>query len=794
MMLEDGCFRSAGDALAWLITASAQAAVLIVVVLALRAALGRWLTPGWRAALWLLIALRLTVPLAIASPWALPDLGRRSATLTPVPPPIAAAPLVTVTYGPVPGVNPARNVAPLPITKVAKRPAPINVAVIVWLAGVALLLGRQTVASIRLHRAIGRMRPVGDDVVRLAADCARAIGLRRRVRMVETDRLRSPAVCGILRPTILLPADVRETLSDAELRLVLLHELVHVRRDDALVDAIARLVRALHWFNPLVWIGVAAFRSDRELSCDAAVLRGIGDGERDAYGACVIRVVEHISQLRPHPLALGVFGTRRQLRRRIHMIAHATPPARLRLVRAALGAITVAAIGIAAAVGAPAETSQPAAAADLPPSTEAVDAAKASLATPLGVALKPSGTPFREVVEQIRGLSPASLFVNWTALEGAGIDKNVPITFELRPEVKLGKALSVLCDAAGGGVARLAFSLDDDVITISTEEDLQQNVETRTYDVRDLLVGIPGGAIAPTTDAVQQQASTAPAEAPASRGERVAQLIGLIEGAIERGTWKTDQGLIGSIQELGGQLIVTHTPEVHARIATLLARLRESRAVQVHVEARFMAADSDFVPTLLGRAMDPARGDSIFLDDAAVADLLRRVAVGDRATTLTAPKILLFNGQSASVNVSTQQAYIADYAMTRSPAGERRFEPRIDAAESGVSMEVQATLSADRKYVTLTLGPRTTRLIALHSVPFAGDPASGLNVQVPEVETTALRTTVNVPDGGTLLMGGQLISDERPTPDGKATTRAVPRQLLVLVKAKVIAPEAIDNK
>ena len=81
-----------------------------------------------------------------------------------------------------------------------------------------------------------------------------------------------PVACGILRPALVLPVDAESW--DRERRtVVLLHELAHVKRRDCLVQAIAHLAWAIHWYNPLAFVAISRLRAEQERACDDRVLR-----------------------------------------------------------------------------------------------------------------------------------------------------------------------------------------------------------------------------------------------------------------------------------------------------------------------------------------------------------------------------------------------------------------------------------------------------------------------------------------------------------------------------------------
>ena len=99
--------------------------------------------------------------------------------------------------------------------------------------------------------------------------------LRRRLEVRVSEGLASPLTYGLLRPVILLPADLEAGPQEA-LEYALLHEYVHVRRLDALAKPLFSLCLCLYWFDPLVWLMYELAGRDMELACDEAVLRRSG--------------------------------------------------------------------------------------------------------------------------------------------------------------------------------------------------------------------------------------------------------------------------------------------------------------------------------------------------------------------------------------------------------------------------------------------------------------------------------------------------------------------------------------
>jgi len=160
-----------------------------------------------------------------------------------------------------------------------------------------------------------------------------------------------------------------------------------------------------------------------------------------------------------------------------------------------------------------------------------------------------------------------------------------------------------------------------------------------------------------------------------------------------------------------------------------------------------------------------------FLDNIQVDFLLRATEADRRSTVLTAPRVVLRNTQEARVEVQTLQAYVANVEPVVAE-GVASGASQIGVIGTGSSLWVQAAVSSDLKYVTLTLEPYTQQLVDLATfTPVVGAAAPGVGgvagaatptfqIQLPITEISAVITQVSVPDGGTLLLGGQKLAGQ----------------------------------
>jgi TonB family protein len=150
----------------------------------------------------------------------------------------------------------------------------------VWMAGAVLLTGVLLIGLARLRWLAARSRRVsrGDADARdgaLAAvveELALARGVTKPVTLLWNEHSRLLVTWGFLRPRVMLPAAAAAHWSDERLRVVIGHELAHVRRGDWGTQLAAELLRAVFWFNPLVWIACRRLRAESELACDDEVL------------------------------------------------------------------------------------------------------------------------------------------------------------------------------------------------------------------------------------------------------------------------------------------------------------------------------------------------------------------------------------------------------------------------------------------------------------------------------------------------------------------------------------------
>ena len=134
-----------------------------------------------------------------------------------------------------------------------------------------------------------------------------------------------PVLLGFLRPKVILPADFESRYTRLERLLVFSHERTHLRRGDALWNALVALIRCLLWFNPFVHLASGVFREDQELACDAAVVDRY-PGSRRTYATAMLK-----TQLAGRALPVGChWHSAHHLKERLRMLKKSGPSRRRR--------------------------------------------------------------------------------------------------------------------------------------------------------------------------------------------------------------------------------------------------------------------------------------------------------------------------------------------------------------------------------------------------------------------------------------------------------------------------------
>jgi bla regulator protein blaR1 len=312
----DAFLRGLESIFAWLIEASWQASVLVALVLLLHLILRGRLNPRWHHALWLLVVARLLLPF-------LPESALSLFQFAPSPPQVVTETVTEAIFTAPPA--PIVGITSVPEPPVAYPFSVFTVLALIWLTGALALLILTWQVNRRFARHVVAALLVTDPrLLKLAEAAQQELGLHRRLRIIESAQVQSPAIMGLFRPTLILPKDVRARFDDDELRFIFLHEFAHLKRGDLFLQWLVALLQILHWFNPVLWYGFRRMRADREPATDALVLSCAGEAHKESYGQVLVKLLEHYHQRHSLPTLVGILEDKDQFKRRFSLIARFT--------------------------------------------------------------------------------------------------------------------------------------------------------------------------------------------------------------------------------------------------------------------------------------------------------------------------------------------------------------------------------------------------------------------------------------------------------------------------------------
>lgn len=386
-------------------------------------------------------------------------------------------------------------------------------------------------------------------------------------------------------------------------------------------------------------------------------------------------------------------------------------------------------------------------------------------------------------------------------------DKQISSFSDRTGTIPLEHKLTELTDALG-----LKWTLKYHGVFISDAEGVRGEVKPLFLDVKDLLVK-PLNFTAPATGFATSTAGglEGEEEEPDEEGlnlERIVELINQHVPEIEQA-----EGAVEAIEETQ-QISVKAPVELHPRVVAVLEGLRSQQTLLVDVHARFLRVESDLADQLgiswqglpgrqvsgaatssgilnepgklndvrftgsaagnyladsfrLGgptRVSNFAAGQSLlqysYLNDWQVSAIVNMVHMSHKGSIVQAPHLKMFNTQRAYMVVIRETTYIKDVNAQLGALSGAALDPEIGTIREGTSFEVRPVVSADRKFITLELKPTQAEIVQIREIDVSsalGGQQSGaapVNIEAPQLEIRQIRTTITLPDNGTVLLGG----------------------------------------
>ncbi len=598
---------------------------------------------------------------------------------------------------------------------------------IVWIGGGVAALLVNTLRRWRCARRLGQMPtlsvPEFDSVL---AELSHQLGISRRVRLMVTTSSIGPAVIGLLRPVIVMPGLVIRGKDPRQLTPVLAHELIHVRRGDLWLGLLQMCAKAIWWFHPMVWWASRLSSREAERCCDEEVIGELGcDAKQYARG--LLGILELKRTLEPVPTFPGmkpVEVTSQRLERvmSLRQGCHKRTP---RWCWACMLLLGGAALPGAAFVAAQTENGDP-------------------------------GVPAATAVDEVLGFL------------------SLPRSDQLPDEVVVGP-----------------YARADHKQAASADAPMLVAIHQSDKVIRDL----------------QHEFNCSEAEA----YQAFANLL------VREGQLKTSPYPIAQrVRIWNGGVRIAASDEEHQRMLTAVRRMEQHGVSKLALELRFVTAPGRLVRTVITNwQLTPLELGGEPLASAPNADIdpierplptevsrptaragltttshlpaLYRIVDADesdrlietfqqdtRTNLLLAPRITLFNGQSARVADQAQRPFVVGLTTVQGDGG-RSAQPQVQVVDIGHAIRLRPIVRGNKVWLDFDVTQSDVGDVELTTVALVGF-KKPLTLQVPKVHTARIESTVEFEYDKTVILGGLPANPARNDH----------QQLLVVVRAQPI--------
>lgn len=261
-------------------------AILILVIVVIRAIAIHRLPKKTFLVLWIIALARLLLPFSVPSPFSVyslmrgnePDLQPSNTVVYENRQPMYHVEIEQIQNNPV-----VSNT-----TQTLQTSPHISIWTTLWIIGMLIFAGLFLVSYLRCRREFRTALPIHNAIITEWLDEHQ---LKRKIEIRQFSGISTPMTYGVIHPVILLPQN-SDWENKQQLQYILFHEYTHICRYDTALKVLATMALCIHWFNPMVWVLYILFNRDIELTCDECVIREFGRENRSAYARMLISVEE----------------------------------------------------------------------------------------------------------------------------------------------------------------------------------------------------------------------------------------------------------------------------------------------------------------------------------------------------------------------------------------------------------------------------------------------------------------------------------------------------------------------
>ena len=194
----------------------------------------------------------------------------------------------------------------------------MKAALLIWLVGAMVFAGWHFYCYRRFSKQLRKnsIPTPADTAAALLSSGKAGLGIHGDIKLMMNSKITSPMLVGLCRPMIILPTS---SISEIDLKLILTHELMHLKRKDLWVKMFALLAGTLHWFNPLAHVLRKNVNTWGELACDEALATEMSHEERKLYGKAILNTLDNYSGMNT-AFCSSLCESKKHIERRLTML------------------------------------------------------------------------------------------------------------------------------------------------------------------------------------------------------------------------------------------------------------------------------------------------------------------------------------------------------------------------------------------------------------------------------------------------------------------------------------------
>ena len=179
-----------------------------------------------------------------------------------------------------------------------------DIIIAVWIFGILVRMVLIALSAAKMNRVIAKrgLRPPSR-MKEALKECKAELGIKKDISLFILPNITTPALTIGFKPKIIIPDCMAKTMSDEEITFAVKHELMHYKRKDHLTSIILRILEAIYWFNPIIWLMNKCVIADMETACDSMVVKTLDKRGRKQY---VLTLLYMFSQKKSAQFLLGM--------------------------------------------------------------------------------------------------------------------------------------------------------------------------------------------------------------------------------------------------------------------------------------------------------------------------------------------------------------------------------------------------------------------------------------------------------------------------------------------------------